>query len=116
MELTAEATSGLPVSYSIEGPSICAVTQIGSKQYLDCFGEGEVVLVAQQEGNKNYWQTTKLYKTVRVSSPTGVYSLPYDMEDNVKIYDVNGHRINGLQKGINIIKMSDGTIRKVLVK
>ena len=116
VELTAEASSGLPVSYSIEGPSICSVTQIGSKQYLDCFGEGEVVLVAQQEGNKNYWQTTKLYKTVRVSSPTGVYSLPYDMEDNVKIYDVNGHRLNRLQKGINIIKMSDGTTRKVLVK
>lgn len=31
-------------------------------------------------------------------------------------YGVNGQRISGLQKGINIIKMSDGTTRKVLKK
>ena len=32
------------------------------------------------------------------------------------IYTVSGARINSLQKGINIVKMSDGTVRKVLVK
>lgn len=32
------------------------------------------------------------------------------------IYTVSGARVNALQKGINIVKMSDGSIRKVLVK
>ena len=31
-------------------------------------------------------------------------------------YDLQGHMIAGPQKGINIIRMSDGTVRKVLVK
>ncbi len=31
-------------------------------------------------------------------------------------YDLQGHMIAGPQKGINIIRMSDGTTRKVLVK
>lgn len=32
------------------------------------------------------------------------------------IYSINGARLNSLQPGINIVKMSDGTARKVLVK
>ncbi|MBM6992238.1 MAG: chitobiase/beta-hexosaminidase C-terminal domain-containing protein [Prevotella sp.] len=32
------------------------------------------------------------------------------------IYSINGARINSLQRGINIVKMTDGTTRKVLVK
>lgn len=32
------------------------------------------------------------------------------------IYTINGMKVNSLQKGINIIKMADGTTRKVVVK
>lgn len=32
------------------------------------------------------------------------------------IYTINGMKINTLQKGINIIKMADGTTRKVVIK
>lgn len=32
------------------------------------------------------------------------------------IYTVSGARVNTLQKGINIVKMSDGSVRKVLIK
>ena len=31
-------------------------------------------------------------------------------------YDLEGHRTTAPQRGINIIRMSDGTVRKVLVK
>lgn len=31
------------------------------------------------------------------------------------IYTINGMKINTLQKGINIIKMADGTTRKVVI-
>lgn len=34
----------------------------------------------------------------------------------VEYYDITGRQFNGLQQGINIVKMSDGTTRKVLVK
>ena len=33
-----------------------------------------------------------------------------------KIFDVNGNQINKIQRGINIIKMSDGTTKKIVVK
>lgn len=32
------------------------------------------------------------------------------------VYSISGARVNGLQKGLNIVKMTDGTVKKVLVK
>jgi len=34
----------------------------------------------------------------------------------VAVYNVSGAKVAGLQKGINIVKMSNGTVKKVLVK
>ena len=31
-------------------------------------------------------------------------------------YDLNGHKITGLKRGLNIVKMSDGTAKKIVVK
>ncbi len=28
-------------------------------------------------------------------------------------YDLQGRRVTGLKKGVNIVKMSDGTVRKI---
>lgn len=36
--------------------------------------------------------------------------------ETAAIYDVNGIRQNSLSKGINIVKMSDGTVKKVIKK
>lgn len=40
--------------------------------------------------------------------------IPVDVEAN--IYSINGMKVNHLQKGINIVKMADGTTRKVVIK
>ena len=31
-------------------------------------------------------------------------------------YDLNGRRLDAPQRGLNILRMSDGTVRKVMVK
>lgn len=116
VELTAEASSGLEITYSVEGGQICSVMKIGKKQYLDCTGEGEAVIVAVQKGNNNYWETTKMYKTIVIKSPTGIISVASDIDKDTKIYDISGNQLNTLQKGINIIRYSDGTTKKVVVK
>ena len=35
---------------------------------------------------------------------------------DVQIYSPNGKKLNKLQKGLNIIMMKDGTIRKIVIK
>ena len=116
VELLATASSGLDITYSIEGEQICSIDKIGKKQYLDCKEEGKVVVVAIQEGNKNYWQSTKIYKSIVIQSASGINLVTGDVDGNLKVYDVSGNRINKLQKGLNIIKMSNGTTKKVFLK
>ena len=116
IELTAIASSGLEITYTVEGNQICSITKIGQKQYLDCTGEGETVIVAIQEGNKNYWQSTKVYKPIVIKSSSGINSVMFDIDDDTKIFDISGNQINKLQKGVNILKMSNGKTKKVFVK
>lgn len=39
-----------------------------------------------------------------------------DMPADARIYDVQGRQHSALQSGVNIIRYSNGTVRKVLVK
>ena len=62
---------------------------------------------------------TKIIKEVQEfldNTSTGIETIK-TATDNVKaeaIYDVNGVRQNSLTKGINIVKMSDGTTKKII--
>lgn len=116
VELTAKASSGLEVQYTLEPNSVCSLVKIGRKQYLDCFAEGEAVLIAQQEGNNNYWQTTKMYKSVKIGGDSGIDAIQLELDPSARIYNAQGKLIPSLQHGLNIIKMGDGTIKKVMVK
>ena len=57
------------------------------------------------------------FKNIVEGTPTGITSITTKEEtSNVSVYDLNGRRLTEPQKGINIIKMSDGTTKKVFVK
>ena len=116
VELLAVASSGLEVTYAIEGDPICEIVKIGDKQYIDCKSDGMTIIVAMQEGSNNYWATTKMYKPVLIKSATGINALEKGVDGDVRIFDASGHRLRKLQKGVNILKLSDGTTRKVFLK
>ena len=116
VELLAVASSGLEVTYAIEGDPICEIVKIGDKQYIDCKSDGMTIIVAMQEGSNNYWATTKMYKPVLIKSATGINALEKGVDGDVRIFDASGHRLRKLQKGVNILRLSDGTTRKVFLK
>ncbi|MBO5628520.1 MAG: leucine-rich repeat domain-containing protein [Aeriscardovia sp.] len=72
----------------------------------------------------NKYMTTKpwkYFKEVVVLSdsdpkPTRVKAIESQDMAKVSIYDISGHRIADTNKGLNIIRMSDGTTKKVVVK
>ena len=37
-------------------------------------------------------------------------------QQNVRIYSPNGKKLEKLQKGLNIVVLDDGTVKKVVVK
>ena len=48
--------------------------------------------------------------------PTGITFIERESKREDRVYDVDGRHLSRMQKGINIIKSSDGTTRKVLVR
>jgi len=69
--------------------------------------EGEKSLALEKDLADAYEQQATGVNTVNTNS--GVAKVK-------AVYNINGARLNGLQRGINIVRMTDGTTRKVLVK
>jgi hypothetical protein len=62
--LTANASSGLPITYTIDNSTIAEIYSIGDKTYLDCISGGKLNIVAVQLGNNNYYSTPRARKIV----------------------------------------------------
>lgn len=71
------------------------------------------------------WPTEYAYSNVRVltfsktKTPTGITATPTPTptdEGSVQIFDIQGRRLNNPKRGMNIIRLEDGTTRKVIIK
>ncbi len=53
--------------------------------------------------------------TIEGLSETGINAIRYDVS-KAQIYDLQGNKQDHVHKGLNIIRMSDGKVKKVFVK
>ena len=122
VELKAEASSGLPIAYTIDQTDIAEIYSTANKYYLDCKGEGTFQIVAVQNGNKNYYSTTRIRKTVTIGSSSGINEMdnsqvkvqrtPYGLRvidanvgDVIRVYTLDGvlqHSIRVDSKNVDI--------------
>lgn len=91
VELNAQASSDMEITYELDNDTVCNLTHIGLKTYLDCFHDGKVIIMACQPGNKNYWPTTKSYKVVTVNDPTGIETISKEESLTKRIITANGY-------------------------
>ena len=139
VELLAEATSGLPIKYSVSDESIAEIYTLNGIIYLDCIKEGEITLKANQPGNDNYMSADRVTKTIKINKTSGAYNI--DTENDIKvivknnniivigidnapinIYNLNGQCIysgnetiiSGIAYGIYIVKIN-GISYKVII-
>ena len=66
-----------------------------------------------------YKQTEGWKKFVWIEEgiPTGIAPVKLEKQVGKECrYDLNGNRVKGLRRGVNIVKTSDGKTRKVVVK
>lgn len=64
-------------------------------------------------------QITILYYGPKVVDPTGIDTLKSEITNNGKVvgrYNLNGQAVNAAQKGVQILKYADGTVKKVVIK
>ena len=58
----------------------------------------------------------ELVRKANALSPTNIETVTPEKEQQVEYYDMNGMKMQQLRRGINIVRSSDGTIHKVMVK
>ncbi len=83
----------------------------------------ETSYTSQMAGNDATYYVTAVYEQgeslpsneVNVQT-TAIEEVMSDMPADARIYDVQGRQHSELQQGVNIIRYSNGTVRKVLVK
>lgn len=71
IELTATASSGLPVTYDVASNNVVDIYTSGGKTYLDCYGTGTVTIRATQQGNENYNPSETITNRLTVVSEGG---------------------------------------------
>lgn len=70
VELTAVASSGLPIEYTMESNNSASLYMVGTKTYIDCIASGQILLKAIQNGNNNYYGTPKVTNTINIIGNT----------------------------------------------
>lgn len=113
IELKATASSGLPITYTMDSNNVAEIYVAGKdKTYLDCKAEGQFYLRAVQEGNKNYYSSTRVNKMVVIGNgSSSVRSLD---DSSVKIFRIPfGIRVKDATIGEMIHVYSiDGILQK----
>ena len=123
VELLAKASSGLPVTYTMESINGADLYPAGSKTYLECKSPCEFTITAVQNGDSHYYSTQRITKKVKIvkeedyekERQTAIEDVIAD-DSTYQIYTIDGKPIEALQKGVNIIKYQNGNVKKVLVK
>ncbi|MGG5508152.1 MULTISPECIES: MBG domain-containing protein [unclassified Myroides] len=85
LQLQATASSGLPISYTIDDPTVAVVDDEGKLRFLQ---PGVVTVTAHQEGDSNYKAATPVAQTIEVTSNDASI---WDLEiDGVKYGKIEG--------------------------
>lgn len=78
---------------------------------------GKYIVRYTNESRNGYFDEYLLLNSeVKLIKATGIQRVESDSKEVVEIYNVSGVRQSAISRGLNILRMSDGTTRKVLVK
>ena len=98
---------------------------IDDKVYKEMMYEYGATIIAepQPEGDYDTFEWIDLPQTmpahdvvVYASYTSGILEVLMASQQNLRIYSPNGKKLNKLQKGLNIVILDDGTVKKVIMK
>lgn len=117
VELNAVASSGLPITYTIESGDGAEIYSAGTKTFLECKADGQILIRAVQEGNNNYYSSPRVSKTVVIKQEGDDSVVNSVAESSVKIQETSfGVRMTGTKAGEVIhVFTPDGMLQKSVI-
>ena len=92
-------------------PPVC------DSQALDDISKWECTLSVPKGTVSSYQQAAQWKEFFFIDEgATGIQRTVSNDSKSFRTYNINGYEQNGQQRGLNIIRMSDGTVKKVMVK
>ena len=113
IELSAKASSGLPITYTMDSDEYAEIYKAGSKTYMECKKAGTFSIKAVQEGNDNYYSTQRINKKVTIVDE-GSSAINAIQNSKVKVLSTSdGIRVKGINSD-DVIRVytSDGTLQR----
>lgn len=102
------------ISVEIEDNSVAEVSVKDGKLAVNALKEGSTAVTVKACSNGI---STTATVNVTVTQPTGITGTQTSADvREIARFTIDGKRINQPQRGINIVKYSDGTVKKVIVK
>ena len=98
---------------NVSGPSILEAWVQNGSLTIASKREGKATVTLKVNSNGKLAETSF---TVSVTPATGIQSASTDEAQEIARFSADGKRISAPQKGINIIRMSNGSVRKVIVR
>lgn len=111
VELTATATSGLPIEYELGANDVATVYEANGTYYLDCYGVGEVYIKAKQQGNQNYYSAVRLSKKLVVNDGSSIGAVTGDAP--LITVDKRTIKVNGAKAQIQVYDTTGRLVKNV---
>lgn len=96
------------ITWSCATTDVCNVREDGT---VIAVGEGLAVILAYS--NDGHYPATCI---VKVDTSTGINIQTIDYPKETQIYNIEGKQLTKLQKGVNIVRIRKGQVRKVIIR
>lgn len=118
VELTASVNTGREMWYVNYDNQVVDVKKENGKFYLYCKAVGETDITTFQYGDENWETSPQITKHIVVAEVDAGITDAVMTSDAKEIsrYSANGQRLTAPTKGLNIVKYSDGSVKKVAIQ
>ena len=91
--------------------------ETGSNLFLGCDAKNCTVYVPKGTGDAYFWSSFGYFENIVEFDATGIDKVAISTNaKEVSRYSANGQRLSAPAKGLNIVKYSDGSVKKVVVQ